>query len=233
MLMLDAFIPGRALSAEAETTVMPTTKAPPFPCQHLTVETSLRDGRTVDLRPLRRGEHAPVQRVFAGLSPRSRYLRFLAPLPQLPAPMLHTLTDVDHRGHSAWVALHDKDPVGLARAVRTRKDPSAAEIAVAVVDREHRCGIASALLRVLAVATADVGITTWRWTATLDNMPVRQLTHALAVDHTARIDGLIEGRTVLPAPRSVNCALVRYLAAAAADDAPTICSGEYFFSRSD
>ena len=73
---------------------------------------------------------------FAGLSDRSRRMRFLGPKEALSAAELRYFTDVDHRDHEALGALdHARGGgVGIARYVRDRDNPHTAEIAVTVID---------------------------------------------------------------------------------------------------
>jgi GNAT superfamily N-acetyltransferase len=100
----------------------------------------------VRIRELRPGEYHPVDAVFAGLSPESRYLRFHAGLPRLPDTLRDALVAVDGSRSVALVAeaLPDGDPVGIARFVST--GPDRAELAIAVIDSWHRRGVGRRLL---------------------------------------------------------------------------------------
>jgi GNAT superfamily N-acetyltransferase len=103
----------------------------------------------VRIRELRPGEYHPVDAVFAGLSPESRYLRFHAGLPRLPDALREVLVAVDGSRHVALVAeaLPDAEPVGIARFVATA--PDRAELAIAVIDPWHRRGVGRRLLEEL------------------------------------------------------------------------------------
>lgn len=98
---------------------------------------------------------AAVDAVFAGLSARSRYLRFHSPTPRLTASARRVLVDVDGERHAAVCARVGGDPVGIARLIRTS---CGAEIAVAVVDRWQRRGIGRQLLEALTVVAARLGV---------------------------------------------------------------------------
>src|SRR5215207_1169856 len=100
----------------------------------------------VHVRELRTGEYHPVDAVFAGLSPESRYLRFHAGLPRLSDTMRNALVAVDGRRHVALVAESQPgaEPVGIARFVATA--PDQAELAIAVVDAWQHCGVGRRLL---------------------------------------------------------------------------------------
>ncbi|HXV93793.1 MAG TPA: hypothetical protein VD813_10875, partial [Pseudonocardia sp.] len=61
--------------------------------------------RGVTVRPLGRAEApAAVDAVFAGLSPRSRFLRFHSPVPRLAPGVRERLTDLDGHARVALVA---------------------------------------------------------------------------------------------------------------------------------
>ena len=72
----------------------------------------------VHVRPLRRDEAGVLDRVFAGLSPQSRHLRFHSPIPRLTAPVRRALLAVDGRDHVALVAVARGKPVGITRLIR-------------------------------------------------------------------------------------------------------------------
>ncbi len=96
----------------------------------------LRDGSAVLIRPVRPADDGLLADGFARLSDRSRRMRFLGPKEALSAAELRYFTDVDHRDHEALGALdHARGGgVGIARYLRDREDPYAAEIAVTVID---------------------------------------------------------------------------------------------------
>jgi RimJ/RimL family protein N-acetyltransferase len=121
------------------------------------VETQLRDRTRGLILPLRPGDREAVSRGYDSLSAESREHRFLASVPHLTAAMLdHLVGEVDGVDHVALVlVVLDEDnrgtPVGVARMVRYRNDPTAADVAVTVLDRWHGRGVATALLRELLV----------------------------------------------------------------------------------
>jgi len=106
------------------------------------------------------------------LSPESRFLRFFSPLDHLSAAQLRYFTDIDYVDHFAWVATiaTPDDPalgVGVARYIRSKSDPSAAEAAVA--DDHHRRGIGSIMLEALAAVALTRGITAFHLLVRSDN----------------------------------------------------------------
>lgn len=82
-----------------------------------------------------------MERVFAGMSERSRRARYLSGMPALTPGVLATLSDVDHDRHGSWLASVGSDPVGIGRYIRTVDDPAVAEIALEVVDRYQSHGL--------------------------------------------------------------------------------------------
>lgn len=107
----------------------------------------------VEIAPLDRADAGDVvDAVFAGLSPRSRYLRFHSPVPRLPPAVRTRLLDVDGRSHVAVVARACGVPVGVARAIGNGN--GGAELAVEVVDDWQRLGVGTRLLDALG-AMAD------------------------------------------------------------------------------
>ena len=55
--------------------------------------------------------------VFAGLSPRSRYLRFQVPVVELSAATRRSLTALDGRTHVALAAFAEGRPIGIVRII--------------------------------------------------------------------------------------------------------------------
>ena len=134
---------------------------------------------TIALRPLRAGERSPVLEVFAGLSERSRRLRFLGAKPRLLESDLVQLVDVGRSGREA-VAAVDQPPgltVGIARYVRDADAPEA-EIAFEVVDRWQGAGIGKRLVQELRELAREEGILRFRALVAHGNA------HALALVRT-------------------------------------------------
>jgi GNAT superfamily N-acetyltransferase len=122
-------------------------------------EHTLRDGSRIMMRPVRPEDKDAIAAGFARLSPESRYRRFFAPLSRLSEADLRYLTEVDHHDHEAILAFDPQrdEPVGVARYVRS-DDPTAAEVAVTVVDDWHGRGVATTLLEQLVIRAREEGI---------------------------------------------------------------------------
>jgi GNAT superfamily N-acetyltransferase len=168
----------------------------------------------VVLRPLAHGETAPLERVFAGLSARSRRLRFLAAMPSLAPAALQALADVDQERHGCWVASVGSDAVGIGRYNRTADDPEVAEIALEVVDRYQSHGLGRLLVDVVGAAAADVGVTRLLWLMDEANLRVRHLAVPLRGRFRQEY-GVIEGTTALPVVPELDAAQIVRCARAA------------------
>jgi GNAT superfamily N-acetyltransferase len=151
----------------------------------------------VTIYPLARGDVRPLQRVFDGLSPGTRQLRFLAATPHLRPHVAALLADVDHETHGCWVAAIGGEPVGIGRYIRTAADPTVAEIALEVVDACQGQGVGRLLLGVVGTAAADAGITSLLWLMDEDNRRARRLAAPLGGRFTLE-SGVLEGMTALP-----------------------------------
>lgn len=118
-----------------------------------------RPASRLTLRELQRHDGDVLDALVAGLSSRSRYLRFHTPVPALSAGMRRVLLDVDGRDRIAVVAeTADGTPVGIARVIRDPRRPDEAEIAVAVVDAWHRRGVGRRLVGALTHRARVAGV---------------------------------------------------------------------------
>jgi len=70
----------------------------------LDAHVTLTDQRRVRIRALHSREERPIRVLHARLSPRTRYLRFLSPIPTLPDALVRRLACVDYRRRLAVVA---------------------------------------------------------------------------------------------------------------------------------
>ncbi|OZM81485.1 GNAT family N-acetyltransferase [Pseudonocardia sp. MH-G8] len=153
-------------------TIVRTTTFSPTHCRPRLRED--RGPRAVVVRPLdRAGAGAAVDAVFAGLSPRSRYLRFHSPVPRLPATVRQRLVDVDGRRQAAVVATVCGTPVGIARVIGD--GDGAADVAVAVVDAWQRRGVGRELLTALAALAEEIGYRELRGSILPENVAMRGL----------------------------------------------------------
>jgi GNAT superfamily N-acetyltransferase len=142
------------------------------------------------LRPLHHGERKPVLEVFAGLSERSRRLRFLGSKPRLLERDVEWLADVGCCGREAVVAVDQATgaTVGLARFVRDVDAPEA-EIAFEVVDDWQGRGLGKRLVAELRELALRQGILRFRALIAHGNRPAFALVHGLGDELARRYDG--------------------------------------------
>jgi len=159
--------PGGAVIADARVVIDPARleAAPgyghmaihPYPAE-LEETVRLRDGAALALRPIRPEDAERVQRFVRGLSPQSRYQRFLHELPALPAALLARFTQLDYGRELALVAL---DPAADGFVAVGRYMPNAdgetAEFALAVADAWQGKGLGGLLLERLCRTARDAG----------------------------------------------------------------------------
>lgn len=129
-------------------------------------EATLEDGRPLLFRLIRPDDKDLLLAGFQRLSDHSRYERFFTHLESLSAEQLRYLTEVDHKNHSAWIAIAETNasPVGagVGRWVRLKDDPECAEVAVTVVDEFQRRGLGRTLLYLCATSALEHGIRAFR-----------------------------------------------------------------------
>jgi len=119
-----------------------------YPTQHPR-DFVLDDGGRVRIRPLHATDRPIYEAAVYSLSPRSRYFRFFAPIEKMSDRLLDQMTQVDGRGHVAWLALTPDEGtgVGVVRYVRAADDDQSAEVAIAVADDWQGRGLGSELIR--------------------------------------------------------------------------------------
>ena len=128
----------------------------------------LRDGTKIVLRHIQPSDAEELRRGFRALSPESRYRRFFTGIADLDDAALAYLTNVDGKDHVAIVAtiesldLKTERGIGVARFVRSDKDPTVAEAAVTIVDDMQRKGLGTLMTKTLARAARERGIEKFR-----------------------------------------------------------------------
>src|SRR5258705_4650662 len=70
----------------------------------LEAHVTLTDQRRIRIRALHSREERPIRVLHARPSPRTRYFRFLSPIPTLPDALVRCLACVDHRRRLEVVA---------------------------------------------------------------------------------------------------------------------------------
>jgi len=131
----------------------------------------LPDGTEVEVRPLERYDRAELAEGTARLSSNTRYLRFMSPKQDLTPRDLDHLTDIDHHGHEALVAidLTTREGVAVARYVELAAEPGVVDVAVTVNDAWQGRGLGTLLLLRLLDRAREEGHVTGRGTALAEN----------------------------------------------------------------
>jgi ribosomal protein S18 acetylase RimI-like enzyme len=152
----------------------------------------LRGGEELVVRALVPEDRELVADAFERLSDRSRYMRFLSPMPRLPQRTLTALTAVDHCDHLALVALHECRVAGIVRYVRDAGDRATADFAITVVDEWQGRGLGRALTDALRAAAAARGVRRLTMDVHPENHAMLGLAHSLGV-RTGFREGLAYG----------------------------------------
>ncbi len=131
----------------------------PYPSKWVS-ETTLKDGSTVEIRPIR-PEDGEQLRLFAQerMSEQSRYYRFMQVLKSLPPALLAKFSKIDYVREMALVIMRPptagQELIGVARYSRN-PDKTSCEFAVALADDWTGHGLAKTLMqRLIAHATAQ------------------------------------------------------------------------------
>jgi len=120
----------------------------------------LRDGREVILRPVRPEDKPLFARAWERFGAESRYRRFMGAKRRLSTSELAFFTELDHVDHEAIGALDPEtgEGLGVARYMRDKDRPHAAEAAVSVIDPLQGYGLGSLLLTRLTFRAAQNGV---------------------------------------------------------------------------
>lgn len=158
------------------------------------LRTRLADGSRILVRPLRPDDRERLRQGIAALSFHTRYLRFHGAGPRPTERELDLLLQLDGRDRAAWGAV---DPVsgcglGVARYARLSGQPSMAELALTVVDRWQRRGLARVLLDRLARSAQAAGIERFRAIVLAENRPVLDWVRSLGANERPLSAGQLE-----------------------------------------
>jgi len=139
----------------------------------------LGDGTAVAIRPVRPSDGDLLAAGFDRLSARSRYRRFLSPVPRLSDSMLAFLTSVDASDHHAWGAMIDEPAgevgAGVVRWIRTKADPAVADLAVTVIDDYQGRGLGGLLLDAAVLDADAAGVDRFEGIVLGDNVSSRRM----------------------------------------------------------
>ncbi len=129
----------------------------PAPPPHREADVVVGDGGTVHLRSIVPSDADALVAFHAGLSQRTRYLRYFSTYPRIPERDLFRFTHVDHHDRVALVCELGGQIIAVGRYERTPGSDEA-EVAFVVADAQQGRGIGSVLLEHLAAAARESGI---------------------------------------------------------------------------
>jgi GNAT superfamily N-acetyltransferase len=127
--------------------------------------------------------------LYDGLSPQSRLLRFMSPVPRVSDSTLEHLASIDHDRHEALGAFDPGGLVASAHWFRSTRDPCRAEVAIEVTDRYQRRGVGSRLMRVLGNRARSKGIAEFGATIMAENTGAIALLRATGWPLASTLDG--------------------------------------------
>ena len=142
---------------------------PPYPAQYEHTW-PLRDGGAYTVRPVRPDDAPMMQALVQGLSPQSRYFRFISSMVELPSSMLARFALIDYDREMALVAVCKERKVGVDGSVTetqrmvgvsryvTNPDSTTCEFALVVADDFSGHGMGSRLMLSIMVVARDRGL---------------------------------------------------------------------------
>jgi RimJ/RimL family protein N-acetyltransferase len=145
------------------------------PQDYLAHET-LKDGTTVTIRAIRRGDSSDILEAFKNLDQESVYRRFFSPKKELTESELKQLTDVDFSQVVALVVTKQgKDGeilIGGGRYAADDAGSAQAELAFMTDDNYRGLGIASLILRHLVRIAREAGLSRFVAEVLAENQPM-------------------------------------------------------------
>jgi RimJ/RimL family protein N-acetyltransferase len=156
---------------------------------------TLRDGRRVFIRPILPSDAPELAEALETADPDTLRRRFLGRPPRATPALLTHLTTVDYVQRFALVAIDPATQRGVGIARYRHSGDGVAEIAVAVSPAWRRVGLGTVLIRLLARAAADRGISTFTARYLADNRPIATLLERIGGHRRHTADhGIAESR---------------------------------------
>ncbi len=166
----------------------PAGEPEPVPPAHWEADVVAADGGTVHLRPIRMSDADALVALHAGLSIRTRYLRYFSAYPRIPERDLYRFTHVDHHDRVALVVLLGDEIIAVGRYERT-PGTDEAEVAFVVADAHQGRGIGSVLLEHLAAAARECGIKRFTAVVLAENLAMINVFRDAGYEATRHIEG--------------------------------------------
>ncbi|MEN0041247.1 MAG: GNAT family N-acetyltransferase [Pseudomonadota bacterium] len=159
-------------------------------------------GLKVHLRAVLPRDRAAIELGFQELSERTRRLRFLTAHKFLSDDELDAIVTHDGRSRFAiGVEIENEDsapsPAGVARYVRSKEQPTEAEMGITIADAFHGLGLGTLLIGTLAKQAAWSGIDTFTSLVSRDNPGMVHILKQLDSTFEPPQDGETQARTPL------------------------------------
>ncbi len=160
--------------------------------KHWETHAVLKDGSTVEIRPIRSSDRAALEAFHGRQSRESIYFRYFRYRPELTDNELDYFTQVDYQNRMAFVALLGGEMVTVAR-YETWDDRPEAEVAFFVDDDHQGKGLGTLMLEYLAAAGRDQGLSGFTATVLPENYRMLGVFRRAGFDVQTRFaDGVIE-----------------------------------------
>jgi RimJ/RimL family protein N-acetyltransferase len=154
---------------------------------------TLRDGRTVEIRPQRSQDRESMHAAIARSSSASLHRRFFAVRRQFSEKETDYFLDIDFVNHVALVVVANDggEPtiVGGGRYVVVQ--PGQAEVAFAIIDAYQGLGIGSALKRHLATRGREAGLHEFTAEVLSENVPMLNVFERSGLAMSTERDGTV------------------------------------------
>jgi RimJ/RimL family protein N-acetyltransferase len=152
---------------------------------------TLSNGQRVRIRILPVGDDAPIRELWAHLSPRTRYLRFLSIMSTLSDPLVRRLVSDDDCRKLAFVAELDGDGsamvIGLANLGAVDRD--SVEVGLVVRDDWQRQHVGTELALTMMQAAERLGFHRFIGHVLDENVAMRRLLKNIGAIVSAKVDG--------------------------------------------
>ncbi|MET9328539.1 GNAT family N-acetyltransferase [Tsukamurella sp. NPDC003166] len=163
-----------------------------FPA-HWVADVLASDGGVVHLRPVVPDDADAIVEFHAGLSERTRYLRYFGPYPVMPARDVARMTTVDYQSRVCLLALLGGRiiAVGLYEGLAEMGKPTSAEVAFVVADEHQGRGLGPILLEHLAGAAAECGFHRFEAEVLAENRYMVNVFKAAGYELSRNFDGSV------------------------------------------
>jgi len=161
-------------------------------------QVTLKDGRFVEVRPIRPDDAERLAEFHARLSPESVRRRYFTAHPVLSPKELHRFTHVDGDTRLALVAILDDAIVGVGR-YESLPGTSTVEVAFVVRDDVQGLGLGAHLVERIGEAAAAHGKTELLAETLPENQPMRRALHRAGPTASTFRDGVVEVRVLIGA----------------------------------